>query len=358
MRYMNQKNHKARMPLILIFIISLFHISPGRAEPAGELLLFPAANALYRSGLDSGSPLDKDDYEAGVNLFATLENGRFRLLAEVLLSTEEQDIERFQLGWMVGRQIFWLGRFHNPVGYWNTQYHHGSYLQTSISRPAVVEFEDASGILPAHQAGLLVEGSVTGAERNLGYALALAVGPELTHELESWEVLDPGSGDRDISTTLSVYLDSGVEDQNRVGVFLNYTEIPAHSIAADVVRQTSTGIYGKLESTRWRLFGSSFFVENSFRQASGVQDHYFFSAYLQSEIQLDDRWTLFGRLESTSGDDGDAWLDLFPEFVRDRALGGIRIDFAQQHALKLELSGNRMQGDSYRQLMLQWSAQF
>jgi hypothetical protein len=29
----------------------------------------------------------------------------------------------------------WAGRFHSPYGYWNTAFHHGAQLQTSLLRP-------------------------------------------------------------------------------------------------------------------------------------------------------------------------------------------------------------------------------
>ena len=32
------------------------------------------------------------------------------------------------------------GRFHTPVGYWNTAFHHGSWLQTSVARPEMIKF--------------------------------------------------------------------------------------------------------------------------------------------------------------------------------------------------------------------------
>src|SRR5882762_11495762 len=31
-----------------------------------------------------------------------------------------------------------FGRYHTPIGYWNTAFHHGAWLQTTISRPDMV----------------------------------------------------------------------------------------------------------------------------------------------------------------------------------------------------------------------------
>ena len=32
------------------------------------------------------------------------------------------------------------GRYHTPIGYWNSAFHHGAWLQTTSSRPEMVKF--------------------------------------------------------------------------------------------------------------------------------------------------------------------------------------------------------------------------
>jgi hypothetical protein len=50
------------------------------------------------------------------------------------------------------------GRYHTPMGYWNTAFHHGQWLQTSANRPEMVKF--GGQFLPVHFVGLLAEGSI------------------------------------------------------------------------------------------------------------------------------------------------------------------------------------------------------
>lgn len=65
------------------------------------------------------------------------------------------DIERLQIGYTFSdAATLWGGRFHTPFGYWNTAFHHGAQLQTSILRPRFLDFEDLGGILPTHMVGL------------------------------------------------------------------------------------------------------------------------------------------------------------------------------------------------------------
>ncbi|PYO87440.1 MAG: hypothetical protein DMD58_14875 [Gemmatimonadetes bacterium] len=49
------------------------------------------------------------------------------------------------------------GRYHTPMGYWNTAFHHGQWLQTSVNRPEMVKF--GGQFLPVHFVGLQAEGS-------------------------------------------------------------------------------------------------------------------------------------------------------------------------------------------------------
>lgn len=50
------------------------------------------------------------------------------------------------------------GRYHTPVSYWNTQYHHGLWLQGSVARPEAIKF--GSRYIPVHVVGAAVEGSL------------------------------------------------------------------------------------------------------------------------------------------------------------------------------------------------------
>src|SRR6266849_6286791 len=51
-----------------------------------------------------------------------------------------------------------FGRYHTPIGYWNTAFHHGAWLQTTISRPDFVRF--GGTFIPVHFLGLLAEGNI------------------------------------------------------------------------------------------------------------------------------------------------------------------------------------------------------
>jgi hypothetical protein len=67
-----------------------------------------------------------------------------------------------------------FGRYHTPINYWNTAFHHGQWLQTTASRPEMTQF--GGGFIPVHFIGTLVEGSVPAGGMNLNYNFGLGNG--------------------------------------------------------------------------------------------------------------------------------------------------------------------------------------
>ena len=50
-----------------------------------------------------------------------------------------------------------FGRYHTPINWWNTAFHHGAWLQTTISRPEMTQF--GGRFIPVHFLGGLIEGA-------------------------------------------------------------------------------------------------------------------------------------------------------------------------------------------------------
>ena len=67
-----------------------------------------------------------------------------------------------------------FGRYHTPVNYWNTAFHHGAWLQTTISRPEMTQF--GGSFIPVHFIGGLVEGALPSGGLNLNYNFGVGNG--------------------------------------------------------------------------------------------------------------------------------------------------------------------------------------
>ena len=66
------------------------------------------------------------------------------------------------------------GRYHTPVSYWNTAYHHGLWLQTSVARPEIIKI--GGRFLPVHFVGAMAEGTITSGRFSLAYDAGIGNG--------------------------------------------------------------------------------------------------------------------------------------------------------------------------------------
>ena len=67
-----------------------------------------------------------------------------------------------------------FGKYHTPIGYWNAEFHHGAWLQTTISRPEMVKF--GGTFIPTHFVGVEAEGNIPSGGLGLGYNVGLGNG--------------------------------------------------------------------------------------------------------------------------------------------------------------------------------------
>jgi hypothetical protein len=124
------------------FVLHLAAALSARVSFFGELSFTPRADA------GTGSPP-----AAGFN--AEVERGIIRFDASDLLKVS-------------------FGRYHTPINWWNTAYHHGLWLQTTISRPEMVQF--GGKFLPVHFVGALAEGSLPAGGWNVNYQAGVGDG--------------------------------------------------------------------------------------------------------------------------------------------------------------------------------------
>lgn len=90
------------------------------------------------------------------------------------------DLERLQIGYTFSdTATVWAGRFHTPYGFWNTGFHHGAQMQTSVVRPRFLDFEDKGGILPAHMVGLWSTGKTKAGKGKFTYDIFAGNGPKI-----------------------------------------------------------------------------------------------------------------------------------------------------------------------------------
>jgi hypothetical protein len=128
-----------------------------------------------------------------LDLFVTSDvSDRFKFLSEIVfeagpdniygqttggLNSFSVDVERYLLQYSHNDYFkISAGRGHTAIGYYNTAYHHSSWLQTTTGRPFLFQFEDRGGILPIHMVGASVSGQVPSGSLGLHYVAEVGNG--------------------------------------------------------------------------------------------------------------------------------------------------------------------------------------
>jgi hypothetical protein len=129
------------------------------------------------------------------------------------------DVERLLIQYNSKHVHVAAGRLHSELGYWNTAFHHGRWLQLPIERPRAVQFEDDNGILPIHMVGLEAAYTATSPTGSLRFLGAVGNGRgnieddirtlEDTNEMKSIlvKVESTDYGHRDLKLGMSAQID-------------------------------------------------------------------------------------------------------------------------------------------------------
>jgi hypothetical protein len=321
----------------------------------GDLLLFPSMTSTHQSKEDAELAAKK--FIPAVDIFYATEVGQTRFLAEFLESSREHELERFQVGWHIlpGKSL-WVGRFHNPVSFWNTQMHHGDFIQSSLSRPTVANYEDEHGPLPAHISGILLESSRTIGDAEINYMAGLGVGPVFDETLQPFDLLDPSKSSGKIAASFRLGYHPEVGNPDQFGAAIGYARIPVKNVLEfDEVQQTVLSAFLNFEQNKFHLIGELFYFDN---RLSGTDNGTTVSAYLQPEYKLgaSGRTLVYGRVESTPHAAQDKYLELLPEFSPHQQVIGLRYDITPSQAIKVEAArAHRQDGLEFNSISAQWS---
>ena len=345
--------------------------APGaRSEAQHEFVLFPSISGL--DVFDDSPPGAFDSgLKASADVLYSYSGERFRLLGEYLLSTEESELERLQFGWVLSEHsMLWLGRFHSPASFWISEFHHGQYLQTSITRPSLEQWEDDSGASPSHLTGLNFEFDRdldSGAA--LGFSVAAGLAPKFDdHELVAFDILDPRSG-HGLSLGARVSYRPDMFAPMQFGLVASWNEINVvpglnpDLQDLDRINQLTAGVFADAQWQDWRFIASIVYHNNELRYIDGnVTDDYWL-AYFQPEYSITEDVILFGRADIGDGEDDSVYLHYLPSFLSHRNMVGVRWDFVQFQSLTLEVADTSRQGEnfdheSFKEARIQWSAVF
>jgi hypothetical protein len=118
-----------------------------------------------------------------LDLFVTSDvSEKFRFLSEIVFEAGEDnvfgvDLERLLLQYAHSDYLnVSVGRYHTAIGYYNTAYHHSTWLQTATGRPFLFQFEDDGGLLPIHNVGVSATGLIPSGKLGLHWIAEIGNG--------------------------------------------------------------------------------------------------------------------------------------------------------------------------------------
>lgn len=333
---------------------------------SSEFLLFLSAD--YERMFDNQSSLSSiSDFTPAADLLYSNSIGNWRVLAEYLLTDDESELERLQFGYDASDEsTFWFGRFHQPTSAWVAKYHHGRFLQTSISRPAVEEWEDDGGVVPAHISGVMLDhGIPLDGGSGTRISMAFGAGPFLRDgELSPFDFLSPNRGKHRLSAGMSIaYFPDYLADTN-FGFSGAHTQISVEEnslLGIDQsfdINQTTLGAQLDWRKETWQLLAAAYYIHSSSQEPSGRFGGWFVSGYAEVQRDIREVNSVFGRVEFSQKAKSVDYLNLFPDFATKKVVVGYRFEFRENQAVSIEISDESWLTDSFRQARIQWSAVF
>lgn len=296
-------------------------------------------------GSDAKGPNDRRSgfALATLDLYLTPQFGdRVKSIIELAFEYTEEgsmatDLERLQLGYTFSDALtVWVGRFHTPYGYWNTAFHHGPEIQTAVSRPRFLEFEDKGGILPSHTVGLWATGSIPAGDGKLQYDAYVANGNLISEEVLDFNAFKDNNNNKLVGGKMAYEFDGA----------LGGLRLGAHALTqivddVDTKSSTKVNIYGGfavLDRGNWEMVSEYYRFSNK-DLSGGTGTHSSWAGFSQLGYTLGERWTPYLRVEKTALDQTDNYfLGQHSGRSYQRKALGLRYNLNQQAALKVELN--------------------
>jgi hypothetical protein len=330
-------------------------------------------HGFFDVGYEHSTQAREDNRKSGfvlgnLDFFLTPSFGRIKTLAELVFEITDEgglatDLERVQIGYTVSDSLtVWMGRFHTPYGYWNAAFHHGAQIQTAITRPRFVDFEDKGGILPAHAVGVWATGQARAGAGKIHYDAYLANGNRVVDSVLDFQAHRDDNSNKMFGFNVG-YLFGGALDGLTLGIHGLQQDVNIYQEAAPIAttRLAFTGGYGYLEMGNWEGIGEYYRFRNK-DLTGGTGTHSSWAGFLQLGYTFADFWTPYYRWEKTQLDQADLYFaaqDSGRSYQKHSA--GVRFHINPNTVFKIE--GNRTreylgETQSYSEARAQFAVRF
>jgi len=347
---------------ILVVWGILAFMTPNTTSFSFELKGF--GDVTYTNSTERGN--DKDTFSLGMlDLYVSQPiDDKMDVFVELVIETDEEtgepvtDLERFQISYIVNDALkVRVGRFHNILGYWNTAYHHGAQLQTSVDRPAFLNFEDDGGILPTHLVGLWFSGRLKTAPATVLYGVMAGNGSRVRDG-----ALDPNNASDDDKTKAASFrlkIEPSAVEGLGVGLSGNLSTVKGYTVTTQTmeVRQGVFSADVTYFADNVEIIGEYYIIKDE--DKFGASNDYSSSAYYaQVGYLIGEEFLPYLRYEKTSIDENDPYFSVIGTKDTETMIGGLRYNINPVSSIKAEVRGVDNGTDKFEEYAIQWAAAF
>ena len=354
MRNQDQKFFKESMKMISNKYLALFGLIMITGIPAAQAVDFGAFGDVSYQGTTEKNTADSF-VQGQFDLYTTQKiDPKTKVFVEMVFEAGDDnayglDLERLNITRQLtpGLSLAW-GRFHTPIGYWNTAYHHGALIQDTVLRPTFLDFEDGSGaIFPTHIIGIMADGKVSTGGGDLNYMLAVGNGSSINTD-------SPGNTEIDVhnvADTQDKKMVVGAVNYNlssvplRIGVFAlhdPFAESGTGSFSgaatnSDLIGMSVWGADVRYASHGFDMIAESYNITNKDKVGNaGSNDASAY--YVQFGYRVTDQFKTIYRFENVDYLAKDPYFQYLGTPEGSRHVVDLRYDLDDTNALKLEVA--------------------
>jgi hypothetical protein len=240
-----------------------------------------------------------------------------------------------------------VGRYHTWVGYYNSTYNKGEFLETAIDRPFFYQFDDTGGFLPMQDVGVNFTGKIPSGKAGLNWVLELGNGRAWGNNVQPAQNYQDANDSKAINGGLFLRPEkvSGLQ----LGFSLRHDNL---TVPGPPVSETIGTVHAVLVNGKYEILSEGMLVRHVEPSGPVFNTSGFYSQWSRAF----GNWRPYFRYQYFNAPSDDpVWIfnspnQYAPLYVTSfvgRLNGpsiGVRYDFTQHSALKLQFDRYDMRG--------------
>jgi hypothetical protein len=263
-------------------------------------------------------------------------------------NTIQADVERLLFRWRQNDYLMAsIGRYHSWVGYYNTAFNYGAFLETTTDRPFMYAFDDSGGVLPMQEVGVTVTGKIPSGKMGLNYVVEVGNGRAWGPGQQPAQNNQDGNNSKSINGGLFIRPEkiSGLQ----IGFSLRHDNL---TVPGPNIAETIATVHAVYIDTKYEILNEGLLV----RHAELTGPVFNTAAFYSQISRAFGNWRPYLRYQYFNAQNDDpVYIYATPSnYAPPAATGfvgrlngpsvGIRYDFTEHSALKLQYSRISLRG--------------